>query len=268
MLHDHAGRDLAQVARQIAAVPRLLLACDFDGTISPIVGHPEQARPLPGAMAALQGLAALPATHVALISGRARSDLAERCGAPAGVMLVGSHGAEWGSDFAEGIDPARTRLLRAITRQAESIVADAPGAMVEKKPASVAVHVRRASRPDADRVVAAVLAGPATAQGVGVIHGKEVVELTVAGSGKGAAISRLRAQFDPTASVYLGDDVTDEAAFAELLPQDFGIKVGEGVSLAALRIDDPNDAVLLLAAVLHRRRAPGAAPRPARPTVG
>lgn len=254
MLHDHSGRDLDGLARQIGSEQRLLLGCDFDGTIAPIVGDPKQARPLPGAVQALAGLAALPRTHVVLVSGRARTDLAALSGSPAGVMLVGSHGAEWGTDFAEGIGTTQARLLRSITRQAEQIVATAPGAMVEKKPASVAVHVRRANRQDAQRVVDSVMAGPAAAAGVWVIRGKEVVELAVADVGKGSAIRRLQERFEPTTTVYIGDDVTDESAFAVLAAGDFGIKVGPGPTLAGLRVDEPTEVVLLLAAMLKRRR--------------
>ena len=66
------GRALTAVAQ----VPRLLVACDYDGTMAPIVSNPEDARPLPESAAALQELARLPSTITALISGRALVDLA------------------------------------------------------------------------------------------------------------------------------------------------------------------------------------------------
>src|SRR5699024_11905046 len=63
------------------------------------VDDPGAAVPAPGAAAALERLAALPRTTVALLSGRNRAALAAVSGAVAPVELVGSHGSEWESGF-------------------------------------------------------------------------------------------------------------------------------------------------------------------------
>ncbi len=231
------------------------MGCDFDGTISPIVGTPADARPLPGAVAALRGLAALPRTQIVLLSGRSRADLAALVGRPAGVQLIGSHGAEWGSDFGETLSGEQAALLRQLVRQASTIVADAPGCLLERKPASVAVHVRGAEGPVGDRVLAAVRDGPAQLPGVIAIPGKKVLELAVVKVSKGAAIQRLRAQFEPTVTAYFGDDRTDEAAFEVLGEGDIGVKVGPGPSAAAVRLATPVEVVHLLASLLQRRRS-------------
>src|SRR6266851_2053845 len=60
----------------LATTPVLLVACDYDGTLAPIVSDPGTARPLPEAVSALRALAILADTNVALISGRALHDLA------------------------------------------------------------------------------------------------------------------------------------------------------------------------------------------------
>ena len=51
---------------RLAAAPELLVALDFDGTLAPIVEVPADARALPAALEAIQGLAALPGTTVVL----------------------------------------------------------------------------------------------------------------------------------------------------------------------------------------------------------
>ena len=71
------------------------LACDYDGTLAPIVEDPAKAAPLPEAVAAIRALAALPRTTVAVISGRALRDLAALSRLPSEVYLVGSHGSEF-----------------------------------------------------------------------------------------------------------------------------------------------------------------------------
>ena len=67
--------DAAAELDRIAAAERLLIALDFDGTVSPLVDEPLSARMLPHAREALDVLAALPDTTVALVSGRTLADL-------------------------------------------------------------------------------------------------------------------------------------------------------------------------------------------------
>ncbi|MCI0674356.1 MAG: hypothetical protein L0Y42_01115, partial [Phycisphaerales bacterium] len=61
---------------EVSTAPILLVASDYDGTLSPIVAEPSQARPNRESLVALRELAVLPHTHVAVISGRALNELA------------------------------------------------------------------------------------------------------------------------------------------------------------------------------------------------
>ena len=70
---------------------------------------------------------------------------------------------------------------------------------------------------------------------------------------KGSAIDLLRERDGATAVVYLGDDVTDEKAFARLRDGDVGVKVGPGPSAARYRIDSPEDVAVALAYLAARR---------------
>ena len=100
---------------RLAALPRLLVTSDFDGTLAPIVSNPADARMLPDAADALTALAdAARRPNVALISGRALGVLRTLSGMPATVHLVGSHGAEFDTGFAHAIDEAL--LTRSSTR--------------------------------------------------------------------------------------------------------------------------------------------------------
>src|SRR5690349_8626187 len=106
--------DLRSAVARIARVPRLLVACDYDGTLAPIVDDPAYATPLPGAAATIRALASLPQTTVAVISGRSLRDLAALSCMPSEVQLVGSHGSEFDVGFVGRIQPElvqlRTRL--------------------------------------------------------------------------------------------------------------------------------------------------------------
>ena len=84
------------------------------------------------------------------------------------------------------------------------------------------------SRSVAERVLDAVRTGPAQLPGVESTAGKAVLEMAVVQVSKGAAIDTLRARLGADAVLFVGDDVTDETAFARLRPGDVGVKVGEG----------------------------------------
>ena len=87
-----------------------------------------------------------------------------------------------------------------------------------------------------------------------VTEGKAVIELAVVQTDKGHALDVLRHQVGATAAVFLGDDVTDEKAFARLSGPDLGVKVGAGETLAGFRIDDPAEVGMVLAFLLEERR--------------
>lgn len=248
---------LQQALDLVARLPRLLVACDVDGTIAAIASRPEDAVVDPGALTALFALAALPGTDVALVSGRRLGDLRAMTDAGGTFVLVGSHGAE--HDTHVSLDPATARLLEDVLRDVRAITDGVPGVLLEEKAAGVAVHVRLADRADAARVVAAVEAGPARSPGVRTMHGKEVVELGVVDTDKGRALIRLRDELRSDAVVYAGDDVTDESAFERLVPGDVGIKVGLGPTRAQFRVSNTDEAVHALHRLAAARARAGGA---------
>jgi trehalose 6-phosphate phosphatase len=246
--------ELRRAIVQIARTPRLLVACDYDGTLAPIVQDPEQARPLPESVGALRSLAGLHETTAAVISGRALRDLATLSRLPAEVHLVGSHGSEFDIGFVHALDDQARALHRRVENELERLTDGTVGIHLEVKPASIAVHTRRADPAVAGEVTDAVRSGPCTWDGVQVTEGKEVIELAVVQTDKGHALDVLRHQVGATAAVFLGDDVTDEKAFARLSGPDLGVKVGGGQTLADFRINDTTGVAMVLAFVLEERR--------------
>lgn len=241
--------DLIAALDTVAATPRLLVTSDFDGTLSPIVNNPADARALPAGSAALLDLAALPDTFVALVSGRALEVLRELSGMPPSVHLVGSHGAEFNTGFTQTVD---TALLAEIVDSLTAIANRYPGAAVETKPASAALHVRNASAADGEAALAAAREA-GTQWDAEPTEGKAVLEFAVVTTSKGSAIDVLRERDDATAVVFLGDDVTDEKAFARLRDGDVGVKVGPGPSAAQYRVGSPEDVAEALAYLAARR---------------
>lgn len=253
--------DLNEALSALAATPVLLVAVDFDGTLAPIVDHPDDAAMLPRGRRALALLARLGDTHVAVISGRAFADLDVRLGPVAGeVLRIGGHGSEFEPEVAGLLDAPARQLLGSIAAAMDAAASGLDGLMIERKDASVALHYRRARRADAalalTRLVRAMpgLRREAPPGLPRLVRGKRVVELGVVRTDKGSALSRLRAEIGASGVLWLGDDRTDEDAFAVLGADDVGVKVGSGATRAEFRVPDPAAAAEALVRLAEARR--------------
>lgn len=246
---DGRGVTKTEALAAMSAVPSLLLVCDYDGTLTPIVPHPSLAQPDQTTIEVLERLVGAPRTTVAVVSGRKRSDL-EAFLPVAGLVLVGGHGSETGEAIV--LDEEDEALLKTLVSDLEAISASAPGALVEVKKTSVAIHYRQVEG-GGEGVVARVMTGPARRPGVRVVAGKKVVELSVSRKDKGDAVRHLRRDHPADIACFIGDDVTDEDAFRALEPGDFGIKVGEGETAANLRLVSQAEVVPFLAEIASRR---------------
>jgi len=247
-----AGLDRA-LAALVGGGP-LLVALDFDGVCAPLVDDPARSRMLPGTRSALGALAAA-GCRVALVSGRSLDSLLAVAEPEPGWLVVGGHGAEVPEGEQGGGVPlpeAETALLARLVADVEALVAGADGSRVEHKPTAVVLHTRLAAADVGARVTEAVLAGPGARPGVHVRRGHDVVELAVVVADKGTALQALRGQVGARAVLYVGDDVTDEDAFAVLdAPAgDVGVKVGPGSTAAAHRVAAPAQVTGLLERLL------------------
>jgi trehalose-phosphatase len=244
-----------ELAAELASVGRWLVVLDFDGTLSPIVEHPDDAGPADGAVEAIRALAAVAA--VAIVSGRPAADLRTRLG-DLPVTLAGGHGAEVvtadGTPTALVDDPTGVRATLDTAQQAISdLVADQDGWLVERKDASLAVHHRRVAAGDRDRLLPEVvrcLEGYLGAQpGFDLLAGKAVLELRPAGVDKGRAVAWIADRASGSVPLVVGDDVTDEDAFREAERRGgVGVLVAEHprATVARWRLRDPDAVVTFL----------------------
>lgn len=229
-----APTDLGAALAALAARRPLLVASDYDGVLAPLVDVPSEAAPEPGTAEALARLSAAPGVTVALVSGRGLADLRATSGFSGDLRWIGSHGAEFDGPLTGDLAGRRDELVARL----EPLVTGTPGARLEVKPASVAVHVRQVT----DRAAAAALLEAARAAvdpSLTMKPGKDVLEVAVTDADKGSAVRRLAAEIGARGVLYLGDDVTDEDVFRVLGPDDAGIKVGAGDTAAAHRVADP-----------------------------
>lgn len=234
--------DPGRLAAAVADCPRpLLVGLDVDGVLAPIVDHPDQAVLLDGMADAVRAAMELSDVHVVVLSGRTVADLA-RFGFDTDVEVVGSHGLERRDQPLAALDDDESALFAladGLASEAAALAGD--GAFVERKPASVVLHVRTADRAGGAAAIAWLAERVATIAGLSAKPGSDVLELFARAGDKGTALAAARDRLGAATTVYVGDDVTDEDAFAVLAPTDLGIKVGPAPTIARARLATPTD---------------------------
>jgi trehalose 6-phosphate phosphatase len=207
---------------------------DYDGTLSPIVENPADAVLSDGMRAALKHLAA--ACPVAIVSGRDLADV-QAFVADDSLYFAGSHGFDLAgpNGWREVVPIGKTFLpaLEAAASDIEAAIAAIPGARLERKRFSLAVHYRQVA-PNREADVAASLAD-VMPRHPKLKHsgGKKVYDVKPrADWHKGRAVLALLTELDLDAAdvlpVYLGDDTTDEDAFRALSNRGLGLVVRDG----------------------------------------
>src|SRR3954449_12494224 len=166
--------ELDSALEALAGRRPVLVASDYDGVLAGLVDDPSAAVPEPGVAGVLARLAAVDGVTVALVSGRGVADLQRTSGLTGPYRWVGSHGAEFDGPLTGELAERRDALARGLA----PVVADVPGARLEVKPASVAVHVREV--PDAEAGSALLEQVRTTADPLLTMKpGKAVLELAV-----------------------------------------------------------------------------------------
>lgn len=218
------------------------LFLDLDGTLAPIVQRPDDAILAVALRRVLVRLKRAMAGRLAIISGRSIIVVDRIVGIPA-LAVAGVHGLERRDAGgvvtrhvpAAALDAARAELAALVTLY--------PRILLEDKGLSLALHFRMA--PDMAAVAGAAAEAVAVRHGLVLQPGKMVFEVRAPGPDKGAALAAFMAErpFAGARPVFVGDDVTDEAAFAAAAGLNgHGILVGPPrASAAAFRLDDVAD---------------------------
>lgn len=222
---------------------RPLLAFDFDGTLAPIVDHPDDARVPPPVAAALRALSAR--RPVAVVTGRSVADVRARLGFDP-AYVVGNHGAQGlpgvPQDRGAQLDALRHRLRRLAHRLQRR------GVTVEDKGGSLALHYRRA--PDPALALAAIDAAlEGLDERLATFGGKLVMNVVPADApDKGDAVLRLVAHAGCDCALFVGDDVNDEAVFRVAAPDWLTVRIGDdgAASQARFGLDSIDGVVALL----------------------
>lgn len=249
----------------LRAARQVLLFSDFDGTLVPISDRPEDAVLDPQVARTLSMLAKTDKVSLSIVSGRQLKDLRTRVGLGE-IAYAGNHGLEIegsGMSFRAPSAFMSGEIEQLIGELAPS-VAEIPGAWIENKGLSASVHYRQSRRADVPRLLDAVrqIAAPLLDAGRAILrNGKMVLEIRPAADwNKGHAVrwlaDRMSSPESPPALIYLGDDETDEDAFAALRGETT-VCVGENPGTAAnYAVRDPEQVHFFLNWMLRVMRKP------------
>ncbi len=257
-----ADTDFARLEQALdGRTPVLFL--DYDGTLTPIVARPELAVLDEAGRAVLHHVAdTLP---TAVVSGRDRADVEKLVGLD-NIIYAGSHGFDIrlpdGRVLDSGLDQDALAHLEQARRRLVKDLGAIAGAQVEPKRFTVAAHYRHVAEQDLPAFEGVIDDVLATVPHLRRKAGKKVVEIQPDYDwDKGRAVLWLRETLGLDAPdqvpLFLGDDITDEDAFAALQTVGgFGILVEPATtdrqSAARFRLDDPTAALRLLARLAAR----------------
>lgn len=236
------------------AVPGLLCAFDFDGTLAPIVADPSAVRLPQQVRDQLQALQRH--APVAIITGRAVDDIAPRLGFDPD-FLIGNHGMEGLPGEAAAAEAQQHLAICAAWRaQLDSLLAAEypdPGVQIEDKRFSLSVHYRHAqaaerAQQDLEPLLATLDPPPR------LVAGKCVLNLMPPGAAdKGRALEQVMQHLGAVRALYVGDDVTDEDVFRLARPDVLSVRIElSQASRAAYYLEHIDHMPRLLDALLQR----------------
>ena len=216
---------------------------DVDGTLLDFAPTPLEVVIPPDLTEALGQLRERTGGALAFVSGRPLAEL-DLFFAPLKLTAIAGHGAELRLNDGT-VRRAKKFLDPELTKRLASIVDDKPGLVTEDKGYSFAIHYRQAPEHGhavREEVNAVCAAFPNAA--IEILPGKSVVEVKQPSFNKGTAVRELmtHAPFATRKPIFIGDDVTDEAAF-EVLPEFGGIGFSVGRELQGLAgvFETPSD---------------------------
>jgi trehalose 6-phosphate phosphatase len=237
-----------------AAERSVALLFDYDGTLTPIVEHPDRAILTDSVRNLLQELTSIERVFVGVISGRALADVSEKVGL-AGVYYAGSGGAELdlrGVPLKYSLDAATRRQLKISQVQLQKAIRDFPGVWVEPKPVGFAVHHRAASPTTATAfcdVLPRLLSRFRLLRCLKVCAAYEVSPVDC--WDKGTAVEMILARLPPNVfSIYVGDSENDRPGMA-VVRETGGLTVGIGAFAPSCAIQRYNSPAELHGALLR-----------------
>ncbi|WP_143960501.1 trehalose-phosphatase [Litoribacter populi] len=209
-----------------------LIFLDFDGTLSPIVENHEDAEISTEMKQTVEELAEM--YQVAIISGRGLDDVKKKAGIQ-NIFYAGSHGYEISGpgNFHEENDEAQEVLpaFDDLEPKLKSELKDIKGVRFERKKFTLAVHFRQVEKEKESEFFKIVKQCVEDFPRLKMGEGKKVVEIKPnidwhKGKAVGFLMEKVSKDVGEMFPLFIGDDLTDEDAFHEMV-NGIGVLVGD-----------------------------------------
>jgi trehalose-phosphatase len=218
------------LGQRLRSAPRSVLMLDYDGTLAPFHIDRFAATPYPGVEELLATLSALSRVRLVLVSGRSARELRDLLPIDIKAEIWGSHGREQmktdGAYQLFALDPVQQAALEQLGVEMSAL---GFSETLEVKPASLAIHWRSFDPATQDRVrslVQSIYARLKDTGGMQLLPFDGGLELRSADRTKGTAVKEILLQeLAALPAAYLGDDLTDEDAFAAMGSEGYSILV-------------------------------------------
>lgn len=225
------------IERKLKSSRHILLAFDYDGTLTPIVKRPELARLSLTMKGLLKALSENPFFHLVIISGRPLNEIKKLVGIKK-IIYAGNHGLELkGSDFrylnprAKKFQPDILKIYKLLSKE----LAHLKGVLVENKGLSLSVHYRlvrgKNNLAELNKIFYQVIKPFQAKEKIRLTFGKKVNEIRPPVKwDKGKCLKYLLRKTSPfnfkPLPVVLGDDRTDEDMFRAVKNKGISVFVG------------------------------------------
>jgi trehalose 6-phosphate phosphatase len=244
----HLAHDAAEFFGRVSLSSRPGLLLDYDGTLAPFTTKRDEASIYPEIAWLLQRIQDETNTRMVIISGRAARDLRSLLLLHPSPEIWGTHGLErlW-PDGSYQLAPLDADQLKALISAERAVTAGAYGSSLEHKPGALALHWRglEPSEVSTLRDFGWCVWHPlAESAGLKLSEFDGGLELRLPSHNKGDAVRGvLQEMTDSNVAAYLGDDQTDEDAFAAMRRHDFPVLVRTEYRKTAARmwIKPPNE---------------------------
>lgn len=245
---DYLFDGIEKILARLKTANRIFSFLDYDGTLTPIVSHPEKAILSKETRALLLALKKSPKFLLAIVSGKSLKDIRKLVGLK-GVYYVGNHGLEVFAPkrgekklVPEKVVPELGRIRDRLNNQLK----DVDGVLIEDKGWILAIHYRNVDPRQVPPIFMALKQEIKDSMvPLCLEYGKMVFEIRPRSTvNKGTAVLGLLAQVnqDGVLPIYIGDDQTDEDAFKALKKRGITIFVGFlSNSLAKYYVKDPSE---------------------------
>jgi trehalose 6-phosphate synthase/phosphatase len=241
--------------REYDKAKRRLLLLDYDGTLVPFFGKPEEARPGDDLIQLLKVLVLDAKNEVVILSGRDKNTL-DQWFQHLGLSLVAEHGVWLKQRQWVMTEPLTNEWKKEIRPILEAYREQTPGSFIEEKEFSLVWHYRKAD-PELGtmRVLGLIdeLSNLTANLDLQILEGSKVVEVKNSAINKGRAALRWIKKRQHDFILAVGDDRTDEDMFDVLPEYAYSFKVGLSSSLARFNLESQEDVLLLLKKLLSPR---------------